>query len=292
MNSAAFQRYRHSGKFGAHGPLLALAFAMVAGFPLGYAYAYLTQWIPFIYFNVIATFGYGVVFGVVCGKLMKYALVRNNAIALLTGFAAGLIVLYLAWNGHVHSTFQDAPIFCSPREIYYAAQQLYEHGSWGLHSDAPLTGVLLGIVWLVEAGIIVGFCTLVSYNVVAEVPFCETTGCWLDQTKRIDTLAPFTDSAQLAAFKAGDLGPLTQAQPRPENAGKWTRILLKHSPRCQIFHTVRLQHITLEFDKKGKAKTQAKNLTGDLILPADMLGLITKFEQFGAPAEVPAAPES
>ena len=35
---------------------------------------------------------------------------------------------------------------------------LYENGSWGIgfSSSSPVTGIVLAIVWLVEAGIIIG----------------------------------------------------------------------------------------------------------------------------------------
>lgn len=285
MNSATFQTYRHSGKFGAQGPLLALLFAVVAGFPLGYAYAYLIKWIPIIYFNVLATIGYGAVFGLVCGKLMKYALVRNNMISLFTAAAAGVIGLYFAWNGHVHATFQNAPVFCFPDEMAAAMRQLYDEGSWGMHTGEPVTGIPLAIVWVVEAGIILAMSIYTCYRMVGEIPFCETSRCWLDQTRNINTLAPYSDSTQVAAFKSGDLGPLTQAKPRDPLAGHWTRIVLKHSPRCQVFNTVRLQDVKIYRDKKGNPKEKVKNLSRDLILPADMFGLITKFESFGVKPE-------
>jgi hypothetical protein len=134
----------------------------------------------------------------------------------------------------------------------------------------------------------VGLATLIGFGVVSKVPYCETSQCWLDQVKTINTLAPFTDAAQLAAFKAGDLGPLTQAKPRVPDGIEWARITLKHSPNCQVFHTVSLQNVSLSYDKKGNPKTTARDLTRDLILPAEMFPLITKFEHFTGPAETPA----
>jgi hypothetical protein len=284
MDSASFQAYRHSGKFGFHGPLLALAASVVLGFPLGYAYAYFIKWVPFIYLNVFATFGYAAIFGLVTGALMKFGRVRNNGVANVTSMLAGFIALYFAWNGHIHSVFRDAPLFVFPDEMFFAMKQLYQEGTWGFASGSPLTGVLLAIVWVVEAAIILGTAMLVAYHKVGEIPYCETSQCWLDKTKQIDRLAPFTDPAQRAAFKSGDLGPLTQAQPRAEAAVKWTRITLKHSPSCQVFHTVRLQEVTRNYDRKGNPKLAVKNLTRDLILPSEMFGLITKFEHFGEPA--------
>jgi hypothetical protein len=255
---------------------------------LGYAYAYFMRWVPFIYLNIFATIGYGALFGVLTGLLMKYGRVRNNAVTTITAAVVAFIALYCAWNGHIHATFRDAPILVFPDEMLYGMKQLYRDGSWGMSAGAPVTGVLLALFWVGEAAVILGMAVFVAFRMISELPYCETSRCWLEKTKKIDTLGTFTDPAQRAAFKSGDLGPLTQAQRRPENAAQWTRIVLKHSPNCQVFNTVRLQEVTLQFDKKGNPKQSAKNLTRDLILPPDMFGLITKFENFGAPAEKPA----
>jgi uncharacterized membrane protein (Fun14 family) len=288
MSSATFETYRHSGKFGFQGPLLALGAAVIVGFPLGYAYAYFMKWIPFIYLNFFAAIGYGALFGFMSGKLLKFSRVRNNAVASLTSFTAGVISLYFAWNGHFHATFEGAPIFCFPNEMIAGMRQLYDQGSWGMHDGSPVTGIPLAIVWVVEACIIVGLATAIGYGMVSKVPYCETSQCWLDQVKTINTLAPFTEPAHLAALKAGDLGPLTQAKPRIPDGIEWARITLKHSPNCAVFHTVSLQNVSLSYDKKGNPKTRARDLTRDLILPPEMFPLITKFEHFAGHAEAPA----
>jgi hypothetical protein len=285
-----FQVYRHSGKFGVHGPLLALVAAAVVGFPAGFAYAYLVRWIPIVYINVFATIGYGVLFGFLSGWLMKYARVRNTAVASLTGFAAGAIALYFSWNGHIHATFTGAPIFCWPGEIVAGAKQLYAEGSWGIHTGEMVTGIPLAIVWVVEASVIVGGSTLIAFTMIADTPYCEESQCWLDKKKTINTLAPFTDAGQITSFKAGDLSPLIQAKPKVPGASTWTRLTLKHSPQCNIFYTVRVQNIALQRQKNGKVTEKAQDITKDLMVPPSMFELISKFEQFtSTPLPPPAA---
>ncbi len=181
MSSAVFNPYQHSGKFEAPGPLLALAAAVVAGFPLGYLYAYLIKWDPFIYVNFLASLGYGFVFGFGSGQILKRFKVRNNGLAWVTGISSGVIALYFAWNGHVHACFDGSPFFLFPGEMFDAMKVLYAQGTWSIHGEAPVSGVLLAMVWVVEGGIIVGFCTLVCHGAVGTTPFCETTQTWLDR---------------------------------------------------------------------------------------------------------------
>ncbi len=280
MNSETFQAYKHSGKFGIHGPVLAITAAVILGWPLGIAYAYLIRWIPFIYVNFLATLGYGFLFGLMASVLLKMARVRNNAISGLTSFLVGVIGLYFAWSGHIHVVVTDAPWFVWPWQMFGVIPAIYEHGTWGMHSGEMVSGIMLGIVWLVEAGMIVGIATLAGLSTVGKTPYCEDTQCWLDETKNIDTLAPFTDPAQRAAFASGDLSPLTAARPKVPGSDKFTRLTLKHSPKCNIFYTVCIQDATITVDKNGNPKTELKSITKDLVLPHSMFDLIAKFENF------------
>jgi hypothetical protein len=129
----------------------------------------------------------------------------------------------------------------------------------------------------------------VPYVFIRDTPYCEKTGCWLDEEKKIDTLENFTDPAQLAALKAGDIMPIVAARPKADTAAVFTRLLLKRSPKCPVFCTLRVQEITVTIDKKGNVNQKAADLSGDLIIPASMFDLIAKFEDFKAVPGAPAA---
>ena len=288
MNSETFEVYRHSGKFGLHGPLLTLAIAAVAAFPLGFVYSYIVRWIPFIYVHVFATAGYGFAMGLVAGYGLRLGKVRNTTVAFLTAMVAGIIALYFAWSAHINATFHGAPILATPGEVLVAMRHLYEEGSWAMRGGGALTGIPLAIVWVVEALIIMGFVIGTAFFMIANTPFCELNQCWLDKEKKIDTLESFTDAEQVAAFKAGDLSPLAKAKPRTPGSPTFARLTLKHSPRCNDFYTVRIQDITIVRDKEGKPSEKVTDITKDLMLPHSMFELIAKFEGFKA-AETPAA---
>jgi len=291
MNADTLESYRHSGKFGLAGPVLAVVAAGALGFPLGLAYSYLLRWIPFIYINLLATFGYGAAFGWVTSRVLKSNHVRSPTVAALTGLAVGLIALYLEWSGHLHVLFDDAPWFFLPDEIWRSLPFLYEHGSWGLRSGGNITGIPLAIVWLGEAGIIVGIAVVLPYTFVKDTPYCEKTKCWLDEEKKINTLETIADPAQVAALKAGDLMPITAAKPKTEGASAFTRLLLKRSEKCPVFCTLRVQNVTVSIDRKGNLKEKVNDLTQDLIIPASMFELIGKFEDF-APLPAVAPPSA
>lgn len=289
MNTT-YAKYRHSGRFGLHGVPLILLGATAVGWPAGFAYAYLIKWIPFIYLNFLLTAGYGCVFGLLAGLILKFAKVRNNGLAALSGLITGAIALYLAWNGHVHALFKGVSALNPPEAVWAGIAFLYDKGSWGLHSGDTVTGIVLAIVWVVEGAAIIGLSTIVPFGMISETPFCETARCWLDDEKKMSTLDAFTDPAQLAAFAAGDLAPLSQAKPRTPESPLFARLTLKHSPRCEEFCTVSLENVTIVRDRQGNSSEKKQLLLDRLILPKSMLELISKFESFGE-AQLEPAPK-
>lgn len=289
MSSEKFSAYKHSGKFGMHAPALMAIITAAASFALGLAYAYLVKWIPFIYLNFLLTAGYGFVIGFVAGFMLKVGKVRNTPVLFMCGLLGGAMALYGSWSGHLHALIPGAPIFASPDQLISFIKILYAEGSWGMSSGSNVTGVMLAIVWVIEAGIMVGLVTLVPVGMLSDTPFCEKNQCWLDEEKKINTLAAFTEPEQIAALSSGDLGPLTQAKPCAADAAVFARVTLKHSPKCDEFCTVGIANVTVTIDKEGNANEDTQELAGNLVLPKSMLELITKFESFG-PTGAEAAP--
>jgi len=282
--------YRHSGKFGVQGPAAALGIAIILGLVAGLAYAYFIAWVPFIYINVLVTGAYGALFGFATCYLLYHAKVRNKTITLFTSLAAGLVACYGAWSGYVHVVLENPPWIATPPIIAYVMETLYQQGSWGMSSGSPVTGVPLAVVWLVEAGIIVGISIYIPYVKIANTPFCEKNLCWLDKEEIIPTLQPFTDPGDVKELRKGNLRPLTRAQPKDPASSVFARLTLKSSPASDEFCTLRIANIQLKATKEG-VKENVKDLTGDLVLPRYMLELMSKFRDFGNPPALTEAPE-
>ena len=281
MEPLQLDSYRHSGKFAPYAPVLTLGAVCVVAFPLGFAYAYLTRWIPFIYLNVLLTIGYGFGFGWITGWILKRTQARSNGLALACGAAAGLIALYSEWNGHIHALFDRAPLVCRPQQIWAVMQILYEHGSWSFHSNGNITHIALAAVWLVEAAIIVGFSSALPYKRIANLPYCEKTRRWLDEERVYNTLESLTGADKIAALKTGNIAPLLDAKVKESGADAFTRLILKYSSESQTFFTLRVQSVARTFDKDCKVRETTTDLTGDLVLPHDMLDLFQRFATEG-----------
>jgi hypothetical protein len=277
--------YSHSGKFGVHGPAMALVAGAMLAFPLGLVYSYLIKFIPFIYLNFLATAGYGLLFGFITQKLLKLGKVRNNTVALLTATFVGLLAWWGSWNGCAIALIgSKAPWILTPPQMSRWVQFLYEHGSWGIgHFSTDLvSGIPLAIVWLIEGAAIVGLTALLGHGALSNTPFCETHDCWLDQEKKIDKLDAFVSPDHLAAFKVGDIAPLEQARPRVPASGRFARLTLRYSDHCNDFCTLSIENVTMTTDKKGNPKEEKQTLLTNLQLPHSGMAWVNGFEHASA----------
>src|SRR5438045_7473258 len=191
MSSNVHPFYSHSGKFGAHGPIVALTAGAVAAIPLGIIYSYLIKWIPFIYLNFLVTAGYGFAFGFMTSLLMKWGKVRNGSIALLSSAAVGMLAWYGSWNGCARALVgSEIPWLLTPPQLTAFIKILYQEGSWGIgmSSSQAVSGIPLAIIWLIEGGLIVGLTTFIGYGSIARTPYCELHECWLGTEKKMDKL--------------------------------------------------------------------------------------------------------
>ena len=284
MNENYHPFYKHSGKFGVHGPMLAMLAAVVAGYPLGIIYAYLVKWIPFIYLNLFITVGYGLAFGFMTAPILRYSKVRNTLVALLTGGLVGVCASYLSWNGYLHAMAKEPPVLITLGQLSRLMKYLYENGSWGIgfSSNSPVTGIVLVIVWLVEAGFIIGMSTLLAYGAVANTPFSERDECWLNEEKKIDKLDAFVLPDQIAAFQAGNIAPLEQARPRVPAAGSFSRLTLRHSSKCEEFCTLSIENVSVAPDKDGKQVETTQPIMTNLLVPKTMFDYLAQFEHASA----------
>ena len=158
----------------------------------------------------------------------------------------------------------------------------------GFSSDSPVTGIPLAIVWIAEAGIIIGAGVFLAYGAVAHTPFCERHQCWLSEEKKIDKLDAFVLPDQIEAFKAGNIAPLEQAKPRVPASGRCARLILRHSPQCEEFCTLSIENVSVSLDKNGKQQEKTERLMTNLQVPKSLFDYLARFDHISAQATAAA----
>ncbi|QCW99790.1 hypothetical protein FGM00_06640 [Aggregatimonas sangjinii] len=200
--------YQPSNKFS---PLAFIHFivACATAIPiLALIYSYAIWYIPFPYINFFITLGFGFGIGWVVQKLaIRMGKVRNDKLAFFLGFLGALIGLYLSWAvwvdlvinaGETYGSdrigisvsniqfMQVLELALQPGVLFELMGQIMDVGVWGFRS-ATVSGWFLGLIWVIEALIVLVVGTIIPPNQSGE-PFCELNQKWF-QAKQLPALS-------------------------------------------------------------------------------------------------------
>jgi len=130
------------------------------------------------------------------------------------------------------------------------------------------------LIWVAEAAIIILISTLMSYAYLPELPFCETHECWLDEEKKIENLDAFVLPAQIDALKAGIITPIKQATLRILKSGRFSRLTIRYSKKCEDYCSLSVENISVSSGKNGKLSENTETIITNLILQKTMLNYL------------------
>jgi len=268
-----FEQYRSSGRIGPLGIPAMLLVGGVGAVVLGVIYAYVIAWIPFIYISCIASIGLGAILGLGVDMAARFGRVRNPAAAHFIGFIAGLVGLYVAWAWDGTARFSgeaDMPVFWNPIALWGYVNLFYHEGFWTLVGDNAVSGIFLGIVWAIEAVVIVGASTFLAGSNASE-PFCESCGVWTDETEDFKRLLPPEDKDALEQLGEGNLDVLSAFTSCSPGKPQTIRLDLHACPECADtrFLTVNLARISM--DDEGEVSDETTPIVERLILDAEKM---------------------
>lgn len=262
--------YQPSNKMPLGGSLLLLVGGTVAAAILAVVYTYAEWYLPFVYLNFVLCLGFGFLLGGALALLVRLGKLRSPRTVGWLAAAVGLLAVYLQWavyltlllNSETTGTGSSADtttsfssevllgLLVEPSIMGKAMGQLYEHGSWSLKGLTP-SGIFLGIIWLLEALIIVGGAWIIASG-QAEQPFSEASNEWAEE----ETLAHPVGFAQdpgatRTALEGGQFEHLTPYADQP-GEDTFARVQLHRAPNDPACHYLTLQNVHRTLDKKGK----------------------------------------
>jgi hypothetical protein len=265
--------YKHSGAVTVTGTLLGLVCGGVAAVALAFVYTYAIVWIPLIYVNFLLTvcftagIGFAVAIGAKAGKL------RNMAVAGLLGAFCGLVGLYTAWAIHPMAQFDQQPIF-HPATLFGYMGAVYEHGTWGIVKGSTVNGIFLGIIWAVEAGIVVLGAALIPPGRLSDLAFCEPCDVWTRLEKGLRTLSLENVDPILARVAEGDVAALRETKRHKAVDPGHVRVDLSSCPNCANSAYLTLTLVQKKTDDKGKESLEEKAVLQNLVLSAADVGIV------------------
>jgi hypothetical protein len=265
--------YSHSGKFSPGGLVVGTVAGVLGGAVLGYLYAYVILYIPLAGFiTFILSAGYGGLLGGVAVYALKWQKVRNTGLMFAVTALVSLKSLYFAWATWVYAFLRrsevDADllsIVLQPWTLWDLILKINEVGAWSIRSMEP-KGTFLGILWLIETGIILVVAFLIAAWQIQDEPFCESCNTWCKGEENIAVVAKaeaadvkiHAESKNFAYFE--ELGAVA-----PE-AMEWLRMDVHICSQCKQTGTLTVKAVTKSIDKEGKASTSDTDIVDKLLV--------------------------
>ncbi len=260
--------YRHSGKMPLLGIPLTVFFGTATAAILGLIYSYIIVYDPIIYINMACTLGFGFCIGMAVAQGVRLGKIRNPVLAGAYGLTFGFAGVYFAWVADFWARIGFNLAAFQPEVLKAYISCFYENGAWTISNHGQggetVKGVFLGIIWIVEASVIVGFATVSAYNSVASLPFCELCNEW---TKANLGAAKLKYNPEVQRhLAAGDLNALDEALGASGLEDVFTQLDLHCCPKCDNSIFVSVCAMTTKIDKKGNRTTVKKTLLRYLVV--------------------------
>lgn len=266
--------YAHSGKLGNAPwmmPLIGLPLLLVTSL----VYSYIAVYSPVVgYLTILVLFGYVFVNGLLLGWLARLSRCRSERFVMLAGLGGGLFALYFSWVEFEVALFNryadggesvaTIDVLLSPAVVWTGASLIAQEGWYSVFGGTP-SGIVLWLIWLVEAAIIVfGTMMLTSVAIGREV-FCEGCGAWCKtaESRRLQVDREFT-RRPVESIAHDELMAL------PEQKGKaFPHVVAEvmRCDRCKATTALRFARVTQAVNSDGKKEEKSEDIPGILLQP-------------------------
>jgi hypothetical protein len=289
----AGQYYKHSGRFSAAGVVKALLVGALVGVPLGVVYAYVVLYIPIAgSISFLITGGTGFLMGWVISTQIKSGKVRNLPMGLLIALAAAGLMYVTSWEawlyGLVGRAGQNVSVLeflTSPGAVWDLLVTINQNGAWSFKGSKP-TGIMLDLLWLLEAGGLVGIPLGMTWQALNAVPFCEECNKWGATRDLIDVNAG-DGAAVKAKLEGREFAALTALGKAPVGSMHFWHVCFQGCADCDSTQTLCVDDVALSVDKNGKMQTKRTKVVSRLLLtPEDTVAVATAVAALSVPDKV------
>ncbi len=278
--------YEHSGKYSIGGLVVGLLAGVIGGAILGYLYAYVILYIPLAgVITFILAAGFGGLVGFVAVYPLKWQKVRNTGLMFAGTALVALKSLYFAWATWVYAFLRRsevdadlASIVVQPWVLWELIGRINEVGAWSIRSLEP-KGTFLGVLWLLEAGIIVVVAFLVAAWQIRDEPYCENCSAWCKGEENVAVLAKGEEADVKSHAESKNFGLFEKLGGVPADAMEWLRLDLHLCPQCKQTGTLTVKAVTKSIDKQGKASTSDTDIVDKLIVTSSDVYAIRELGQ-------------
>ncbi len=213
------ERYKHSGKFTIPGLASGLVAGIVTAIPVGFLYVFGIWSIPDARLRGVCTLAFGAIVGASCGWALCLVKVRNSIMSGTIAAISSLFALYISWVIWVlHLMFPSYWILnpirlaLQPRVLWKIIVSVNAEGTWAFKGSTPTTGTGLWVVWLGEAGLLIGFAVMAAVAMTKRQPFCERCEDWCAGRSKLYFAPSVSPSEIKAHVEAADVSWIAELQ--------------------------------------------------------------------------------
>jgi len=217
--------YRHSGEWS---PAAFAVWAVVAGLAATFlAWLCARALIDFAVPQILPLLpiAFGAALGAVTLFCARAAKVRSPVLVVVLTAVVTSWAYYFHWavwasspeRGDLPPTVGPLDLALEPAWLLTVIAEAYEFGAWsfsrfgGAHGE-PVSGPLLGLFWMCEAGLLFTTSLVVAQRGFAARPFCERCRSWYEKEKDVVRLWHRDERVVLAVLRDHDLGRLDALQ--------------------------------------------------------------------------------
>lgn len=265
------QYYQHSGTVPIGGAIRTTIEGIAAATFLAIIYSYAINYIPIVHANILLTLGFGAVIGVIVSYESRSTKIRNTLIPAAIGLVCGMAGLYVAWavDFKARSGIPGLGLFAGldPTVLVPYIQWFYENGAWGIgKGGGVVSGIPLAIVWLAEAGVIVGLAAAIPWGAYKTNVFCESCDKWAQSTPDVLRLTDTATEEVLGRLRDGDFAVIHQTVRAQPGADSFLRVKLDCCDSCGETNCLGLDQVKIQVDKDGKPSEKANTLVNRMLI--------------------------
>ncbi|MCI0359095.1 MAG: hypothetical protein L0211_11505 [Planctomycetaceae bacterium] len=301
--------YQHSGIVPILSAIQSLAAGTTVAIVLGIVYTFSFYYIPYVYLNFLLAMGFGAGVGWVVGWMAYQGRIRNTGVTVALAVVAALVGIYFEWGTTLYALAPAAEIpeywkeaglsTYLPHAIVAMMAHLYQEGSWGLTAGQMVKGWPLVMLWLVEAGVIVGLAATTAFAQIANKPFCEACNEWI--TGETPHFYQGNGSEPVwTEVQNGNFDPLADTEQATGGEPIYMRIKLHVCETCTQSNYLTITRCENTIDDKGNPKLVENDIVTnldvddtqvELIRTAHLIAPIAGMPPLGPPVAEPSAAE-
>lgn len=268
--------YRHSNRVSILLFPIALAICGTISLLGAVVYAYCMVYVPVVQLAFLLPLIYGAGMGALLAFVLQRLKVRSALLGTGVAFLFAAGSYFLSWLPWTYATFVRAEADVSVLDVLFPPTliemivAIYENGAWsiGTGSSTPVSGVMLGICWALEALFVPGAAPLTAYTVASGGVFCEGCGSWCHAQRDVMRLPAAAQGAVAPRLDAQDLTVLAETPRAQPYDNPFLRVDLHRCQSCGATNTLSLSMVT-RTQQNGRETVQESPIVRHVLVSKD-----------------------